>query len=135
MVSRGGVHNALDLPALVAEANGTRCGLLTYRVDRTGCEIVTLDAVPRHRGTGSALIEAVAREAQLTGWRRLWLITTNDNLDALRFYQRRGFTLAAIHRNAVTEARKVKPSIPEIGGYGIPVRDEIELERDVPPGG
>ncbi|HKV45948.1 MAG TPA: GNAT family N-acetyltransferase [bacterium] len=129
IVGRGIAHDALSLPALVAERGGTRCGILTYRVDDAGCEIVTLNAVPRHQGTGSTLIEAVADEARRAGGRRLWLITTNDNLDALRFYQRRGFALAAIHVNAVADARKLKPSIAAIGHYGIPIRDEIELER------
>jgi len=129
IVSRGTAHDGLSLPALVAERDGTRCGILTYRLVDAECEIVTLNAVPGRQGTGSALIDAVADEARRAGGRRLWLITTNDNLDALRFYQRRGFTLAAIHVNAMTDARKLKPAIAMIGTYGIPIRDEIELER------
>jgi len=67
-------------------------------------------------------------EVEENGCRRVWLITSNDNLDALRFYQRRGLRLVAVHRGAIDEARRVKPSIPATGEYGIPVRDEIELE-------
>jgi GNAT superfamily N-acetyltransferase len=74
------------------------------------------------------LIDAVRQEAQRAGCKRLWLITTNDNLTALRFYQRRGFVLVAVHRNAVELSRKLKPQIPLIGEHGIPIRDEIELE-------
>ncbi|MGD8245715.1 MAG: hypothetical protein PVG25_02965 [Anaerolineae bacterium] len=59
---------------------------------------------------------------------RIWLITTNDNLAALRFYQRRGFSLVAVHPGAVDQARTLKPEIPAIGHSGIPIRDEIELE-------
>ncbi len=129
MVSRGTMHDALVFPALIAERNGQRCGVVIYRVDCTDCEILTLDAAPPRQGTGTALIEGVAREAKEAGCKRLWLITTNDNLDALRFYQRRGFALVAVHRNAVAEARKLKPSIPAVGFYGIPLRDELELER------
>jgi len=77
------------------------------------------------------LVAAVKRAAQETGCRRLWLITTNDNLDALRLYQRRGFTLAAVHPNAAAEARRLKPEIPLIGEYGIPIRDELELEMEI----
>jgi hypothetical protein len=58
------------------------------------------------------------------------VITTNDNLDALRFYQRRGFRLAALHRGAVDDSRaRLKPQIPPIGDHGIKLRDELELEK------
>jgi ribosomal protein S18 acetylase RimI-like enzyme len=77
---------------------------------------------------GSALIEAATQAARRVGCRRLWLITTNDNTHALRFYQKRGFVIAAIHVNALEKARRLKPEIPLIGEDGIPLRDEIELE-------
>ncbi len=82
----------------------------------------------RRRGVGSALLSAVTALAGAERCRRLWLGTTNDNLDALRFYQRRGMRLAAVHRGAVDRARELKPSIPREGLYGIPVHDELELE-------
>jgi len=80
-----------------------------------------------------SLLEAVARNAAAKGCRRLWLITTNDNVDALRFYQRRGLRLVAVHRGAVDRARLVKPQIPDVGSFGIAVHDEIELELELPP--
>ena len=80
------------------------------------------------RGIGSALIEIVRNMAVKEGCRRLWLITTNDNTAALRFYQKRGFHLVALHRNAVEQSRRLKPEIPETGNGGVPLRDEIELE-------
>ena len=61
----------------------------------------------------------------------MWLLTTNDNLDALRLYQRHGFRLVQVHPGAVDLARQAKPSIPEVGAYGIPLRDELILERDL----
>jgi ribosomal protein S18 acetylase RimI-like enzyme len=129
MVSRGILYNLLGLPALIAERGGERCGLLTYRVEPEGWEITSLNAVPPRHGTGTQLIDAVAHRAAQAGCRRLWLITTNDNLDALRFYQRRGFALVAVHPRAVDEARKLKPAIAPVGNYGIAIRDELELER------
>ena len=70
-----------------------------------------------------------AREA---GCRRLWLVTTNDNVDALRFYQRRGFRLTELQAGAVDVSRAtLKPSIPEVGDHGIPIRDELVLERSL----
>ena len=74
-----------------------------------------------------ALAGQLARER---GCARLWVITTNDITDALRFYQRRGFCLVAMHRGAVDRSRaRLKPEIPAVGAYGIPLRDEIELEK------
>ena len=87
-------------------------------------------ALEQGRGVGSALLGAVEELARRRGCKRLWLVTTNDNTHALAFYQRRGFVLAALHRDAVTEARKtLKPSLPLVGEGGIPLRDELELEK------
>jgi N-acetylglutamate synthase-like GNAT family acetyltransferase len=81
---------------------------------------------------GTALVAAVERLAAQQGCRRLWLLTTNDNLDGLRFYQRRGFRLAALHTGAVDDSRaRMKPEIPPVGDYGIPLRDEVELDKQL----
>jgi GNAT superfamily N-acetyltransferase len=130
----GALVDPLDHPALLAEDDGRLLGVLTYVPDRAGaqCEVLTLHTAHQWRGVGTALLEEVERLAAGQGCRRLWLITTNDNLDALRFYQRRGFRLAALHRGAVGDARaRLKPEIPAVGEYGIAVRDELELEKPV----
>ena len=129
VVSRGAVWEPASLPGFVAEEGGRRIGLITYRDVGDECEIVTIDALVERAGVGTVLIEAVVAAARAAGRTRVWLITTNDNLDALRFYQRRGFVLAALHRLAVAESRRRKPSIPLVGAHGIPIRDELELER------
>jgi ribosomal protein S18 acetylase RimI-like enzyme len=90
--------------------------------------VVTIDAFPEGAGAGTALLDAAARAARDAGCGRVWLITTNDNLRALRFYQRRGFRLVAVHPDALERSRELKPSIPETGLDGIPLRDELELE-------
>jgi N-acetylglutamate synthase-like GNAT family acetyltransferase len=128
VVSRGSVHEPSELPGLVAFKDGFRCGLLTYRVEGAECEIVTLNSLLEGEGVGTALVSALREEIRETGCRRLWVITTNDNMDALRFYQKRGFAITAIHRGAMEESRRLKPHIPLMGRDGIPVRDEIELE-------
>jgi GNAT superfamily N-acetyltransferase len=128
IVAAGRRHDLRELPALVALLDGDRAGIATYRVEGDECELVTLDAFAERRGVGSALLEAVAALARERGCRRLWLITTNDNLEALRFYQRRGLRLVAVRRDAVAQARRLKPEIPPDGADGIPILDEIELE-------
>lgn len=122
---RGELIDALDRPGLVAESGGTLIGLLTYDPQPIECELVAIVAAVSGRGIGSALV-AVLRD-RVRG-RPIWVVTTNDNLEALRFYQRRGFRLRALRAEAVDEARRtIKPAIPEIGANGIPLRDEIEL--------
>ena len=90
-----------------------------------------MDAITANRGVGTALIEALASRLRAEGVSILRVTTTNDNLNALRFYQRRGFRLTALRQGAVDEARRVKPSISAVGEYGIPIRDELELERQI----
>jgi GNAT superfamily N-acetyltransferase len=120
-------------PQLVAWEGERLLGVLTYVVRGGECEILTLHAAAQWGGVGSALIEAVVAEAARRGCSRLWLLTTNDNVDALRFYQRRGFVLARLVPGGVDRARdELKPEIPRVGAYGIPIRDEIILERSVP---
>ncbi|MDH3890334.1 MAG: GNAT family N-acetyltransferase [candidate division Zixibacteria bacterium] len=110
------------------DQTGKRVGLVTYEVTGDQCEVVTLDAFDKFRGVGTALLDTVRAEMPKRGVERMWLITTNDNLDAIRFYQRRGWTIATVHVNALAESRRMKPSISEIGMHGIPLRDEIEFE-------
>jgi ribosomal protein S18 acetylase RimI-like enzyme len=130
VVSRGCLYYAHTLPGCVAMHEDEIAGLLTYNIDGDAIEIVTLNSFKPGLGIGTSLLEAVRKAALENNppFRRLWLITTNDNLPALRFYQKRGFEIVTFHRNAVADARKLKPEIPLFGLEGIPIRDEIELE-------
>lgn len=128
VISRGNCYYADTLPGLVATDRGERIGSITYSISGTDCEVVTLNSIREGRGVGSALLKEAESVARRAGCTSLRLITTNDNLKALRFYQRRGFVLVALHRNAVGRSRALKPSIPMMGSDGIPIRDEIELE-------
>lgn len=123
VVFGGASHAAHRLPAWIA---GDRQGLATYHLAERA-DLVTLDAVVPGRGIGTALVQALADHLRAAGWPALHVSTTNDNLDALRFYQRRGFRLKAVYPGAIDQARRLKPTIPQIGHYGIPIRDEIEL--------
>ena len=129
---RGVLELSLNHPALIAESQGKIVGASTYIVRRRECEVLTLHIDDKWKGTGSALIAAVKETARDLRCKRLWLITTNDNVDALRFYQRRGFRLAVLHREAVNDSRaRLKPEIPLVGRYMIPLRDELELECEI----
>jgi N-acetylglutamate synthase-like GNAT family acetyltransferase len=128
IVTRGRIHDTSNLPGFVAVFRGEPVGLATYRIDGDQCEMVSLDSLMEGIGIGTALVGSVAADARKQGCRRLWLITTNDNLDAVHFYQKRGFHLVAVHRDALEETRRLKPQLPLTGIDGIPLRDEIEMD-------
>ena len=125
---RGELVDVLDASGFVAlDDRGNRAGVLTYASRRDGVEVLYVEALHRQQGVGTALLNALFR---LVGDQTVWLVTTNDNLDALRFYQRRGFTIRTVRVGAVDAARAtIKPGIGLVGEYDIPLRDEIELER------
>lgn len=131
VVAHGVVYYPAHLPGWVALEAEMPVGVVTYHIADAACEVVTLDSVRENLGVGTALIDATRQSARAAGCHRLWLITTNDNLRALRFYQKRGFELVAVHRRAVEQARTLKPTIPLLGYDAIPIRDEIELEMQV----
>lgn len=131
-LSLGGVVDASTLPGWLAEQDGEVVGLLTYLQRGDTVELVTINAFTGG-GVGAALVGALLEEClSITGVRRVHVTTTNDNTRALRFYQRAGFRLTALHVNAVAESRKIKPEIPELGEDDIPIRDELELTMELP---
>jgi len=116
------------LPGLVVLSAGRIVGHVSFRIVGNVCEVTSIAADPPRTGIGSRLMDEVIGEARGSGCRSVWLTTTNDNLDALRFYQRRGFRLVALRSGAVDVARRqLKPEIPELGLYGIAMRDELDL--------
>lgn len=132
VVAHGERIHPVRLPGLVAMDGDRIVGHISYRISGERCEITTIDVSRRHAGIGTRLLEAALSVARTSGCRTAWLTTTNDNLDALRFYQRRGFHLSALRPGAVDEARRtLKPEIPEVGSHRIPMRDEFDLEVDL----
>ena len=128
VVAHGVVYRPDTLDGFVVLHNDEWVGGITYTISENECEIVTLDSLRAGQGIGTKLMDEVVKEARKRNCRRVFLITTNDNLHALGFYQRRGFELAKIYRHALDETRRLKPGIPLIGMNHIPLRDEIELE-------
>lgn len=112
----------------VAERDDEPVGFITFDIRGDACEIVALVGEPQYHGIGTALLDAMKVVAKSKGIFWLWLIVTNDNVDALRFFQRRGFVLSTINKRALDMARNRRPELPTVGRYGIPLRDEIELE-------
>ena len=128
IVTRNTIYDTKDLSGFIAVQNEKPAGIALYNIQNNESELILLESFVEKIGIGSALIEFVKRVAAIQDCKRLWLITTNDNMQAIRFYQLRGFSLVAVYRNALEESRKLKPEIPLKGIDGIPLKDEIELE-------
>jgi ribosomal protein S18 acetylase RimI-like enzyme len=128
VVSRNVLHQADELPGFIALYRGEPHALLTYSVMNGELEVVSLHAAIAGRGLGSRLLAAARERACDLRCRRLWLITTNDNEPAIAFYTHWGMYLAAIHRGAIAESRKLKPEISRFGVGGRPIEDGIEFE-------
>ena len=131
VVARGRVIRPAELDGFAVFKGRLPVGLLTYRIEGPECEIVTIDSIAEGEGIGTALIEAIKEKAKVKRCRRLWVITTNDNLNALGFYQNRGFHLFALYPDAIEASRRLKPQIAMKAANGIPIRDELELELDL----
>jgi ribosomal protein S18 acetylase RimI-like enzyme len=119
VVSISGPHDPAELAGFVATEADQRLGLITYRATDEDCEVVTLNSLRPRRGTGTSLLHAVKHVADERGL-RLWLITTDENANAMRFYENRGMTRRTLHRDFVKDVRRYKP---DSEGY----RDAIEF--------
>ena|SRR5689334_16210276 len=129
VISRGNIYRPEQLEGFILEYENEWVGLITFFIKEDECEVTSVDSLREGQGIGTQLIDKVIEEARARKCHRLFLITTNDNLHALGFYQKRGFEIVTVYRGAVNESRKIKLSIPFVGMDGIPLRDEIELER------
>ncbi|MCY8207200.1 GNAT family N-acetyltransferase [Bacillus subtilis] len=130
MVISSGIFRCdeLDGYAVVNESDEI-IGCITYLIDGKDCEIISLDSMIENKGIGTALLQQVEETAKHAHCQRIKLITTNDNVHAMAFYQKRGYQFAAVFPNAVEKARRLKPEIPEIAENGILIQDEILFSK------
>jgi ribosomal protein S18 acetylase RimI-like enzyme len=128
IVSRGIAHWINDLDGFAAFDGNQLAGFITYYIKDLQMEIVTLNSIPSGKGIGSTLLFNALEYAKEVNLKRVWLITTNDNMDSLRFFQKKGFDLIRIHNNAMDITREMKPQIPVMGRDGILLKHELELE-------
>lgn len=127
-ISRGMSIDTTKLPGFISLSGERINGVITYNIINFECEIVTLNSFDENKGIGTRLINEVLAVAIENKCNKIWLITTNDDIDAIRFYQKKGFDLTAVHINAMDISRKIKPSIPLIGMHNIPIKHEFEFE-------
>jgi len=129
VVSRGVLHDSRVLPGFVAEVGPRPVGLLQYRMVDDQCEVVILISLLPRQGIGRKLLKTMESVARQAGCARLWLITTNNNRNAIEFYRAVGWRQVAVHKGAVRESRKLKPQIPLYDEEGLAIEDEIEFEK------
>jgi GNAT superfamily N-acetyltransferase len=122
------IEDASLLDGFAAEIDGRPVGCALINDVDGDVELVALVSTYRGAGVGSGLLESVVERGRRDGWKRLWLVTSNDNTDAIRLYQRSGWDWTDFKRDSITRARRLKPEIPELGNHGIPVRHEIHFE-------
>ncbi|MFC2084070.1 GNAT family N-acetyltransferase [Bacteroidota bacterium] len=127
-VSKGKIHDTPELPGFICKKEKKVIGLITYNIENNECEIVTLDSKIENKGLGTRLVNKVLDVAKENNCNRVWLITTNDNSNAIRFYQKKGFEWVGFYKDSIRESRKLKPEIPELGNDNIPIKHEIEFE-------
>lgn len=131
MSIRGQIIDGTKLDGFLLEEENKIIGLITYTFFGDICEIVSIDSKKENIGIGTNLLNEVEKAAMINNCKKIRLITTNDNLRALQFYQKRGYCITRIYPNAMDEVRKIKPDVPLIGENGIPLNDEIELEKNL----
>ena len=128
VVTRGKMYDSSGLPGFVAEGDGALLGGVLYRIDGDECEVSVLLSLVQGIGVGRTLLDVVIETARRKGVRRVWLITTNDDTQAIRFYQKYGMDLKAVHIGAFEAVRKLKGELPTMGNDGIPIEHEFEFE-------
>lgn len=128
VVIRKTKYEPAEMNGFIALLNNDKVGLVIVHYEKTLCEIMSLTVSGTHPLVGRQLISSAVEDARDHNSERMIVVTTNDNTNALRFYQEMGFRLLDLRVDIVKESRKIKPQIPLIGNYHIPIRDEIELE-------
>jgi GNAT superfamily N-acetyltransferase len=94
-----------------------------------GAEIKNMAVAESHqrRGVGAALVAAAVEPARADGIGALVVATAAADTGNLRFYQRLGFRLRSVERDAFTPQTGYSEPI-EIDG--IPLRDRVWLDRE-----
>lgn len=134
LVTRGKTHDMASLKGFVAtdEMTGRLAGIALFRTEQQEMELVALDSIFPRKGTGTRLLDSVIAHFHSAGHKRLYLIITNDNINAIRFYQKRGFNLCAFYKDGILAGRSLSSPAPKVGYDGIRIRHELEFELLAP---
>lgn len=132
VVSKGKITDASKISRVIAkDKKGEISGLATFKIDnkQKSCELVSIDSVKQRKGIGTIMLKHLEKYLKQKGIKKVWLITTNDNLEAASFYINNGYRLIKVHKDALNVSRKLKPQIPLLGKHNIPLTDGWEFEK------
>ena len=129
VVSQHKIYYTDKLSGILAIYQDTRAGLLLYSIDQPTLNIISLNTLYENIGIGSKLIERIEKIGIKKRLKKVRITTTNDNIDALRFYQAKGFQIINVNVDIMKKYRKLKPGLPKLGFYNIEIRDEFVLEK------
>lgn len=104
-------------------------GLAYYKVNGSTMLLGAIITIgERAKGVGKILFDAVLAEARTTRMRKMRALTTNDNFEAMKFYQRCGMRFETLYPGGADAFRAFKPGIYRNGKHGLPLRDILEFE-------
>lgn len=118
-----------DVEALGMRGDAGRRAIISWYRDGETAELTSVHASPPGSGAGRELLSLVEQRLRGAGVRRLLVATTDDNTDALGFYQSLGFRLVRIEFDWMDRVRERKPGVPLTGNRGLPLRDLLVLEK------
>ena len=134
IVSSGRLYELSRQELLIAVAAEEPVGFVAFRCEGEKAEVLAIKSLHRQHGIGTTLLAHVEDVVRRRGVGEVVLVTTNDNTDALRFYQRRGYQILDFQRNAFRDVLLLKgldPNAVIIGQHGIVVRDVIVLAKQL----
>ncbi len=132
LVFRGEKNIPAELPGFIALMHKMPVGVITYRVKDNVCQIISLDTVVHGKGIGIALLEKVLEVMRNQNIHQIKMLTTNDNVKRMEFLEQNGFKKVKVFEDEVVKySRKVKPEIQPFGYENLPIRDEIEFQREI----
>jgi len=114
----------------MAKRKGKTVGFLALKTLEQGNAIeisgLAIKKYERRKGVAKQLIKYAEKLGRSLKAEKLIVRTSNDNIPALALYQENGFKIGGARPGALTEHHGGKEVI---GWQGIPVRDELILEK------
>lgn len=129
MVYNRELYNLESLDYIEEYHDSSFGGIITFFEKDHSIHIVSLDTVMSNQGIGTSLLNSLTELAVKRHKSAIYVETTNDNCDAIRFYQTHDFDIYDLQLNEVAIQRKLKPSIPLIGCYNIPIKHIIKFVK------
>lgn len=131
IVYSGMVYDLNTLKGIALKNNDIIVSILFYQVINKELNIILLESFVKRKGFGRIILQKIKEISKGNKYKRIIVTTTNDNIDAIKFYQLNEFDIIEVKFNAVDLSRKIKPEIPSVGNYGIKIKHELIFGFDI----